>query len=99
MSHSSGCEGVGSTFDLCNIVVNIMSYNHADRSTQELPAAGTDLKNFLTHVVPFLVGQSSPFFAFNRSVLTTVCVDAAVVQESNPEVVQDSRFMEETESC
>lgn len=31
--------------------------------------------------------------------LTAVGVDAAVIQESNPEVVQDSRFMEEAESC
>lgn len=30
--------------------------------------------------------------------LTTVRVDAAVVQESNPEVVQDGRFVEEAES-
>ncbi len=37
--------------------------------------------------------------AFTRSLLTTVGVDAAVVQESNPEVVQDSRFMEEAKSC
>lgn len=33
-----------------------------------------------------------------RCLLTTVRVDAAVVQESNPQVVQDSRLMEEAES-
>lgn len=30
--------------------------------------------------------------------LTTIRVDGAVIQESNPEVVQDGRFMEEAES-
>lgn len=63
----------------CNLV-DIMSYNLADRSTRELCVAGTNPVD--TQVVP----------------LTTVRVDAAVVQESNPEVVQDSRFVEEAES-
>lgn len=63
----------------CNLV-DIMSYNLADRSTRELCVVGTNPVD--TQVVP----------------LTTVRVDAAVVQESNPEVVQDSRFVEEAES-
>lgn len=37
--------------------------------------------------------------AFTSLVLTTICVDAAVVQESNPEVVQDGRLVQEAESC
>lgn len=37
--------------------------------------------------------------ASNFLVLTTICVDAAVVQESNTEVVQDGGLMEEAESC
>lgn len=35
----------------------------------------------------------------SSAVLTTVCVDAAIVQESNPEVVQHSWLVEKAESC